>query len=120
MQYAERFELTAVQLNVSIPAINEDYHVNWKRSGQPSDLQKWRSEIPLISRGITVGRLLIEGECQGESACVWMGDLLAGLKPFETHMLDLITQGKDISAASTGKDSRTDISNERQQDVLVR
>jgi hypothetical protein len=35
-------------------------------------------------------------------------------------MLDLITQGKDISAASTGKDSRTDISNERQQDVLVR
>jgi len=89
MQYAERFELTAVQLNVSIPTINEDYHVNWKRNGRPSDRQKWRSEIPLVSHGITVGRLQIEGECQGESACVWMGDLLAGLKPFETQMLAL-------------------------------
>ncbi|MBC8877171.1 MAG: undecaprenyl/decaprenyl-phosphate alpha-N-acetylglucosaminyl 1-phosphate transferase [Planctomycetes bacterium] len=88
--FAERFDLNDIQLNVHLPAQDEEYHASWQRKERPRDAEIWRSEIPLIANDITVGRLRITGQCSNCSVCAWMGDLIAGLKPFETHMLELI------------------------------
>ncbi|MBS0201582.1 MAG: undecaprenyl/decaprenyl-phosphate alpha-N-acetylglucosaminyl 1-phosphate transferase [Planctomycetes bacterium] len=89
-EYAERFDLCSVQLNVQLPAWNEDYHVNWVRRDQVDDQHEWSTELPLISNDLTVGRLQIRGRCNHGSVCTWMGELIAGLKPFEAHLLSLL------------------------------
>lgn len=88
--FAERFDLNDIQLNVHLPAQDEEYHASWHRKERPREAEIWRSDIPLIANDITVGRLRITGQCSNCSVCAWMGDLIAGLKPFETHMLELI------------------------------
>jgi UDP-GlcNAc:undecaprenyl-phosphate GlcNAc-1-phosphate transferase len=89
--FAERFDLSAIQLNILLPARGEEYHANWNRKELPVETQLWHSDIPLIAEDVTVGRLRITGRCCNGSVCIWMGDLIAGLKPFETHMLELIS-----------------------------
>ncbi len=108
--FAERFDLSAVELNVHLPAINEDYHAKWQRREAPGESEVWYSDIPLVADTTTVGRLRISGACQAGSACTWMGDLIAGLKPFETHLLELVadaisTGGQVLDSAT--KDHRT-------------
>lgn len=107
--FAERFDLNDIQLNVHLPARGEEYHASWHRKERPKEAEIWHSDIPLIASDITVGRLRITGQCSNCSVCAWMGDLIAGLKPFETHMLELIdavTQPDDTAnqppAESTG------------------
>ena len=98
--FAERFDLNDIQLNVHLPARGEEYHASWHRKGHPREAEIWRSDIPLIANDITVGRLRITGQCSNCSVCAWMGDLIAGLKPFETHMLELIgaeTELEDVA-----------------------
>jgi UDP-GlcNAc:undecaprenyl-phosphate GlcNAc-1-phosphate transferase len=90
IQFAEQFDLSAVQLVVHLPAMRETYRANWNRKKSPIETEFWHSDIPLIANGLAVGRLRITGSCGNGSACIWMGELIAGLKPFETQMLDLI------------------------------
>ena len=103
-QFAERFDLSDVQLNVAMPAIEEEYHAAWKRKDQPPDSNLWRSEIPLLAGKATVGRLSISGACHGESTCLWMGELIAGLKPFETQMLELLEDARHDHVADPTED----------------
>jgi len=91
-EYAERFDLCSVQLNVNLPAWNEDYHVQWQRRSEEDHHREWLTDLPLVTHQITIGRLRIRGRCADGSVCTWMGDLIAGLKPFETHLLYLIEE----------------------------
>ena len=107
--FAERFDLNGIQLNVHLPAQDEEYHASWQRKERPREAEIWRSEIPLIANDITVGRLRITGQCSNCSVCAWMGELIAGLKPFETQMLELIdaeTQPEDIAKPMPTESSR--------------
>ncbi|MCU0979138.1 MAG: undecaprenyl/decaprenyl-phosphate alpha-N-acetylglucosaminyl 1-phosphate transferase [Pirellulaceae bacterium] len=88
--FAERFDLSSVHLNVHLPALGEEYRASWNRKAVPADTDLWHSDIPLIVDSLAVGRLRITGRCGNGSVCVWMSDLIAGLKSFETQMLDLI------------------------------
>jgi UDP-GlcNAc:undecaprenyl-phosphate/decaprenyl-phosphate GlcNAc-1-phosphate transferase len=90
IEFAERFDLSSIQLNVNLPAIHEVYHAKWTRKMivDPADL--WHTDIPLVSGETPIGRLRIAGVCPEGSVCVWMGDLIAGLKPFELHLVGLL------------------------------
>jgi len=90
ISFANRFELSAVQLNVTLPAADEEYHASWQRQGELSVAEFWYSDIPLVASNVLIGRLKISGVCNHGSVCVWMGDLIAGLKPFEQHLSELI------------------------------
>lgn len=90
-EYADRFDLYSVQLNVNLPALNEEYHVNWNRKERGPERELWTTDIPLIAGQITVGRLKICGRSAAGSICNWMGDIIDGLKPFEVQMLSLLS-----------------------------
>ncbi|MBI3865248.1 MAG: undecaprenyl/decaprenyl-phosphate alpha-N-acetylglucosaminyl 1-phosphate transferase [Planctomycetia bacterium] len=92
VEFADRFDLCAVQLNINLPIVHEHYHANWSRKQLPDRPQLWHTDIPLIRQSQTVGRLRITGQCAEGSACVLMGDLISGLKPFETLMLSLVEE----------------------------
>lgn len=90
--FADRFDLSAVQLNIDLPVVHEHYHANWSRTALPETPQFWHTDIPLIHQDQTVGRLRISGRCSEGSACALMGELISGLKPFETLLLSLVDE----------------------------
>jgi len=97
IEFADRFDLCDVQLNINLPAIHEGYHASWKRKESPDRRQFWHTDIPLVTQNQTVGRLQITGRCEEGSVCAWMGELIAGLKPFETLMLALVEEHLSVA-----------------------
>jgi UDP-GlcNAc:undecaprenyl-phosphate GlcNAc-1-phosphate transferase len=93
IRFAERFDLNAVQLNIHLPAVGEEFHANWKCHGTTrQDCHRWFSEIPLVANDVAVGHLKLSGCCNNGSSCTWIADLITGLKPFEDDLLVLIDE----------------------------
>ena len=93
--FAERFDLTTVELNVNLPAIGEEYHASWYRHAPLGEDDAWQSVIPLVASNVTVGRIRIAGLSRGGAVCSWMSELIAGLEPFETQMQGLMEDEDD-------------------------
>ena len=88
--FADRFEMDAVELLVNIPSVGEEYHASWRSTSKVEQHDAWRSEIPLIVDGQRIGHIKVVGVCGHGSICEWMSDLIGGLRPFETQLIDLI------------------------------
>lgn len=108
IEFAEQFDLSSVELHVHLPAMREEYRASWRRTSPPQETDLWTSDIPLLTDKLAVGRLRVTGRCRYGSVCLWMSDLIAGLKPFEDQMLDLIAQATEQEADSEeqGAESR--------------
>lgn len=101
--FAEKFQLDVVQLNIHLPAVDEDYHATWQRNGSPDMALAWHTEIPFLVSGKAVGRLKITSSHIDGSSCLWIGELISALKPFELDLqsiveecLDRMTSGRDL------------------------
>jgi UDP-GlcNAc:undecaprenyl-phosphate GlcNAc-1-phosphate transferase len=93
LEYAERFDLNSVQLNVSAPAIGEEYHALWSRNERTNLRTQWRSEIPLVVGELAVGRLTVSGRvARGAATFDSMSELVHGLKPFQVQMEAILNQ----------------------------
>jgi UDP-GlcNAc:undecaprenyl-phosphate/decaprenyl-phosphate GlcNAc-1-phosphate transferase len=77
---------------VNIPSVGEEYHASWRSTSKVELHEAWRSEIPLIIDGMRVGHIRVVGVCGNGSICEWMSDLIGGLRPFETHLIELINE----------------------------
>jgi UDP-GlcNAc:undecaprenyl-phosphate GlcNAc-1-phosphate transferase len=53
--------LQTVCLNISAPALHEEYHARWDRFDEEEDNILWRTEIPLMMAERTIGSLLVTG-----------------------------------------------------------
>ncbi len=68
---AETLNLRQVRLDVNAPSLHEGYHARWDRTHDDGEAPHlWRAEVPLTTRGLTVGRLEIVGGPDREP--VWM------------------------------------------------
>ena len=108
VEFAEQFDLSSIELHVHLPAMREEYRATWRRTSPPQKTDLWTSDIPLLTDKLAVGRLRVTGRCRYGSVCLWMSDLIAGLKPFEDQMLDLISEATEQGAESReqGAESR--------------
>ncbi len=100
-QFAERFDLTSVELSIDHPATHETYHAHWKRRARSDDAPTWYAEIPLVVARRPYGRLTVSGIAADGSACLTVGELIEGLKPFETQLLDRLGVGPSDAAPAT-------------------
>jgi len=99
VEFAERFDVCIVQLNVSSPAIGEEYHARWERKEHPPLARLWRTEIPLHLQHLNVGRLTVVGNVSTGSTVLWMSELIDGLAPFEFELQRLLET--DVPALAT-------------------
>ena len=90
IEFADRFDMVAVKLNVSLPALREEYHAHWTRKGTANVRRLWSAEVPLVAQNMTVGRLQISGSCPEDGVCDWMGELISGLKPVEARVSEIL------------------------------
>lgn len=92
--FAESCGLDSVQLAVSLPAQHEEFYAGWDRRFRSGGGRLYRADIPLSSPGHgTIGSLKISGRCVEESTCAWVGELIEGLRPFETQISELLAAG---------------------------
>lgn len=90
-EYAERYDLCMVQLNVNLPALHEEYHAVWKRKHGAELDQMWHATLPLVNEnGHAIGRLRLAGLAEsGVSLSQWMSELVRGLQSFEQQVQHL-------------------------------
>ncbi|MBA3311888.1 MAG: undecaprenyl/decaprenyl-phosphate alpha-N-acetylglucosaminyl 1-phosphate transferase [Planctomycetota bacterium] len=92
--FADSCGLDSVQLAVSLPSLHEEFFAGWDRRFTVGGGRLYRADIPLSSPGHgSIGSLRIAGRCVDESACGWMGELIEGLRPFETQIAELFASG---------------------------
>jgi UDP-GlcNAc:undecaprenyl-phosphate/decaprenyl-phosphate GlcNAc-1-phosphate transferase len=85
--YADLHDLCMVQLNVNLPALNEEYHAVWKRKHGGEHDQMWHATLPLVASGQSIGRLRLAGLASShEPMSDHLAALVAGLKPFEEEL----------------------------------
>lgn len=97
-EFADKLGLTAIRLDVNLPADREGYHASWQRSTAHRPDGLWRTEIPLYSRNRIVGRLTIAGAPDGESMCEAVQRVMDLLQPYETRFFEM---AGSISTAGT-------------------
>jgi UDP-GlcNAc:undecaprenyl-phosphate GlcNAc-1-phosphate transferase len=60
-----QLNLGQARLDINAPAINEGYHARWTGGAPGEDHEDeatlWRAEIPLVTRGRTIGRVAVAG-----------------------------------------------------------
>lgn len=117
--FAERFDLSTVQLNVTLPMVHEEYHASWHRKQKPDDSVLWHSDVPLFVDNMNVGRIRINGAFRGDNVCLWMGELIAALKPFETQMVDLVRDQLSLGGNSPESSEESYLDAEAQQVTLT-
>ncbi len=102
-EYAERFDLCMVQLNVNLPALHEEYHAVWKRKHGAEQDQMWHATLPLLSpNGHSIGRLRLAGLAEADiSLSHWMSDLIRGLRSFEDQV-QLLAQPTVARSTASG------------------
>lgn len=89
-EFAERFDMDAVQLMVHLPQLDEAYHASWKKNSNTDAHETWKSNIPLMVDGMNVGHIQVTGAVGEGSICKWMSDLIGGLEAFEAELVSLI------------------------------
>ena len=90
LEQTDRYHLTSVYLDVNHPALREDFTAKWV-SGAPSDARKaWKTELPVVCDGMTVGWLRVAAEHTGDRAADRIADLMATLTEFEKELIDLL------------------------------
>ena len=90
IEYAERFDLSRVQLNISSPSISEEYHAVWNSHHEKEDESSWNMDVPFFADNKRIGNMLLVGKSrQGESNFHWLADLTEGLRAFEVQFNEI-------------------------------
>ena len=77
--WADDLGLKSLCLDINAPALHEAYLGRWEQGGdEPDDINTWRTQIPLMAGGHSLGRLEIVG-CRDEGSASAKIAILAGL-----------------------------------------
>lgn len=69
-EFAMQANLQSVWLDVSLPALNEEYHARWDRPHSPGEVfDLWTTTIPLTAGDHVIGRLEIRGRRDQVPVC---------------------------------------------------
>ncbi|MGH7139271.1 MAG: MraY family glycosyltransferase [Pirellulales bacterium] len=90
-EFAEKLSLISMRLEVSVPAVHEDFHAAWQRPWSRDPQELWRTEIPLFSQTQLIGRLLVSGRCDRGPAYEAVERLMDLIQPFESRLVRMAT-----------------------------
>ena len=97
VEFTDKLGLQSINLNVSLPAVQEGFHASWKRRPNVEAESLWRTEVPLFVGKQSVGRLSVSGQHNGEPVCDLLQKLLELIEPFEVRLTELTREPKQVA-----------------------
>ena len=88
--YATSCGLASVRLHLYVPQLNEDFHASWKSGLEASQPHLWTAELPLLAHDGPIGTLAIGGVLSRQQVSISVSEVIEGLKPFETELVELV------------------------------
>jgi len=107
--FAERAELSMVQLNITVSALHEDYHASWKTADHSDNGQLWRAEVPLFVGHVSVGRVRMAGVVNGESVGYRIAQVVPAIKALEATLSSLLEGPKPAKEKRYFRDPAHDV-----------
>lgn len=92
-----------IVLDINLPGRHEGYNAIWEGSSAGDTESQWTCEVPLVFAEDSVGRLVMTGQANGQTASRQMEQLVAMIQPFERRFKELI-ESETVSAPVTGRD----------------
>jgi len=105
---ADELRLVRIDLDVNLPAAQEEYTASWERPQRYEDDPCWRVELPLAIAGGRIGQLTVVGEQNGELPCEDIEQLLGLLAAFERQLLTIIEQKMPVTAGDDATNERSE------------
>ncbi len=69
-EFAAQSNLQSIRLDVSLPALHEEYHARWDRPHATDEVRDlWATTVPLMAGGQLIGRLEIRGRRDDVPVC---------------------------------------------------
>jgi UDP-GlcNAc:undecaprenyl-phosphate GlcNAc-1-phosphate transferase len=98
-EHAEQLNLQSIRLDVSAPALEEEYHARWDRAEDPTDEKPlWRAEVPLGNGRQNVGRVEVVGRPDGESMSAKIASVARVLAEVESTLSRLSLRRRPAEA----------------------
>ncbi|HEX7447961.1 MAG TPA: MraY family glycosyltransferase [Pirellulales bacterium] len=90
-EFAGKLSLVSMRLEVSVPAVHEDFHATWQRPWSRDPQELWRTEIPFFARARLIGRLSVAGSCDDGPASECIERLTDMMQSFESRLVKMAT-----------------------------
>jgi UDP-GlcNAc:undecaprenyl-phosphate GlcNAc-1-phosphate transferase len=84
--------LQSVRLDVSAPALHEEYHAQWDRFEEEVEDQLWHTELPLLVGGRPVGSVRVSGYMGPEPLWVKVAAMTHLIEEFSNKSVSLVQE----------------------------
>ncbi|MFO0911765.1 MAG: MraY family glycosyltransferase [Pirellulales bacterium] len=95
---AVRYDLTSIQLNIHLPAMQEGYFANWNDPSADNRDMQWQLSTPLVLEGRSVGRLDVVGMATKSQSLASFSNFLHFLEHVQDNFQNMairLTKQKD-------------------------
>ena len=117
--YAASCGLASVRLHLYVPELNEDFHASWRSGQRSSQTPLWTAELPLVAHDGPIGTLAIRGVLPHEQVSVSVSEVIQGLKPFETELVELVQEALVNSEGRRTQDGQPKRDGDRSRALTV-
>lgn len=101
---AEKLGLRRIQLDLNLPMMQESFNATWEQPSGTSPDRCWQVGLPLMMlTDEPVGRITVQGERNGTTACDQIERLLELLGPFEDQLRDFTQAAVPALAGAAGR-----------------
>lgn len=109
LAFTARFNLVQMQLNISIPSLQEEFHATWKGKRSIDDRTKWNVRVPIQTSSGPIGHALIVGD--SVQSDLTPGEAFELLRKLDAMADDVCADAAELATAElrTSEPSATDV-----------
>ena len=90
--FAERYELSQVRLDLNVAWLHEGYHAVWERNENRDQEDTWMTRMPLSANGRSIGRLELTGQVSRGPMNLVLATMAEMLESLEPSIVALATE----------------------------
>ena len=94
--FAQRFDLARVELDMHLPWLHEGYNASWDRGSLPEPAQRWSLVAPLSVEGRLLGRIEFVGHAGPTPTHEVFGALADLLESIGNHAVELVNPATEL------------------------
>jgi len=113
VESAQQLDLHELRLDVSLPAVQEEFCATWNGSSAGGDKRIWQLQIPLVADSLVIGQMTVMGRCGGAGVGAELEPVFAMLERFEEEFEHFLARFQSLPVAVSAGAPSADFAEER-------